>query len=128
MSNELDMTISPIAHAYTTDEEDVMRVEVLPEYSDALLRIENLSGLSILFWMSELDPQQRSTMQVHPMAEMDRPLYGVFAVRNPMRPNPIGVTEVELIRREGNSLYVRGLDAFDGSPVIDIKSGHHEHD
>lgn len=101
-----------------------MRIEVRPEYSDALLRVENRSGLSILFWMHELAPEQRDTMQVHPRGNRDRPLHGVFAVRSPMRPNPIGVTEVELVRREGNNLYVRGLDAFNGSPIIDIKSGH----
>lgn len=127
MSDGLDITIHPVAHAYETDEGDLMRLEVEPEYTDALLRIENRSRLSILFWMHELDPQQRQTMQVHPMGNRNVPLHGVFAVRSPMRPNPVGVTEVNLVRREGNSLYVRGLDAHDGSPIIDIKSGRGEH-
>ncbi|MBI4892075.1 MAG: SAM-dependent methyltransferase, partial [Acidobacteria bacterium] len=47
--------------------------------------------------------------------------HGVFATRYPGRPNPIGLTNVELIRREGNRLYVRGLDMLDGTPILDIK-------
>ncbi|UCH36661.1 MAG: SAM-dependent methyltransferase, partial [Armatimonadota bacterium] len=52
-----------------------------------------------------------------------RPLTGVFALHSPMRPNPIGMTRVRLVRRAGNRLVVEGLDALDGSPVLDIKSG-----
>jgi tRNA (Thr-GGU) A37 N-methylase len=52
---------------------------------------------------------------------MDMPLLGVFATRTNLRPNPIGLTLVELIKAEGNTLTVRGLDAFDGTPVLDVK-------
>jgi tRNA (Thr-GGU) A37 N-methylase len=50
-------------------------------------------------------------------------LRGVFSLRSPMRPNPIGLTRVRLLKKEGNTLLVEGLDALDGSPIIDIKSG-----
>jgi len=98
-------------------------IEVLPEYEDCLLRIEERSHLWVLFWMSQLDPEHRDVQQVHPGGNPENPLTGVFATHSPMRPNPIGMTRVRLISRDGLRLTVEGLDAFDGSPVIDIKSG-----
>ena len=60
-------------------------------------------------------------LQVHPRGDRSRPLRGLFAVRSPRRPNPIGVTTVRVRRVGGNVLEVVGLDALDGSPVLDIK-------
>ena len=60
-------------------------------------------------------------LQVHPRGDPGQPLRGVFAVRSPCRPNPIGVTTARVRRVEGNVLEVIGLDALDGSPVLDIK-------
>jgi tRNA-Thr(GGU) m(6)t(6)A37 methyltransferase TsaA len=57
----------------------------------------------------------------HPRGDRQRPKLGVFALHSPQRPNPIGVTEVELVRREGNVLHIRGLDAVNGTPVLDLK-------
>jgi tRNA-Thr(GGU) m(6)t(6)A37 methyltransferase TsaA len=57
----------------------------------------------------------------HPRGDRSRPKRGVFTLRSPRRPNPIGVTAVEVVSIEGNALTVRGLDAFNGTPVIDIK-------
>jgi tRNA-Thr(GGU) m(6)t(6)A37 methyltransferase TsaA len=71
--------------------------------------------------MHEIPKEERRTMKVHPRGRMDMPLLGIFATRTPYRPNPIGLTLVELLRVEGNVVTVRGLDAFDGTPVLDIK-------
>jgi tRNA-Thr(GGU) m(6)t(6)A37 methyltransferase TsaA len=60
-------------------------------------------------------------MKVHPRGRRDLPLLGVFATRTNLRPNPIGLTLVELVKVEGNILKVRGLDAYDGTPVLDVK-------
>jgi tRNA-Thr(GGU) m(6)t(6)A37 methyltransferase TsaA len=60
-------------------------------------------------------------MKLHPKGNPDNPLVGVFASRSPNRPNPIGVTRVKLLKVNGNILTVKGLDAFNGTPVIDIK-------
>ena len=60
-------------------------------------------------------------MKVHPRGRRDLPLLGIFATRTMLRPNPVGLTLVELVKVEGNVLTVRGLDAFDGTPVLDIK-------
>ena len=57
----------------------------------------------------------------YPRGDQSRPLHGVFALRSPRRPNPIGVTVAELVSIEGNVLHVRGLDAIDGTPVLDLK-------
>ena len=57
----------------------------------------------------------------HPRGDEDRPQLGVFALRSPRRPNPIGVTTVDLIAIEDNVLHVRGLDAINGTPVLDLK-------
>lgn len=60
-------------------------------------------------------------MKVHPRGREDLPLLGVFATRSKFRPNPIGLALVELMKVEDNVLTVRGLDAFDGTPVLDLK-------
>jgi tRNA-Thr(GGU) m(6)t(6)A37 methyltransferase TsaA len=59
----------------------------------------------------------------HPRGDTSRPRRGVFALRSPRRPNPIGLTEVQLVALEGDRLRVRGLDALNGTPVLDIKPG-----
>ena len=124
----LPITIDPVAHVIGPPEDAdgtqlEQIIEVLPEYEDCLLRIENRDYLWVLFWMSGLRPGQRDTLQVHPRGNRENPLTGVFATHAPMRPDPSGMTRVRLIARGGLRLTVEGLDAFDGSPVIDIKSG-----
>jgi tRNA (adenine37-N6)-methyltransferase len=109
--------------ARATDASDVMTIEVRPEFSEALLLIEEQKHLLVLYWMHKLSKQQRHVLQVHPQGDKAKPLHGVFCVHSPMRPNPIGLTRVELLKVEGNVLFVKGLDAFEGSPIIDIKSG-----
>ena len=65
--------------------------------------------------------QQAYDLQQHPKRDRSRPKRGVFALRSPQRPNAIGVTTVDLVRIEENVLYVKNLDAVDGTPVLDIK-------
>ncbi len=95
-------------------------VELEPRYAEGLLRIEEHSHLWILSWFHLGD---RDTLQVKPVRlDPDAPAYGVFGLRAYRRPNPIGLSLVELIRVEGNILHVKGVDAIDGTPVLDIKS------
>ncbi len=77
--------------------------------------------LEVFYWMHQLSPGDRKRLKVHPRGDRSRPLKGVFALRSPSRPNPIGATVVRLERIEGNRARVAGLDARDGSPIIDIK-------
>ncbi len=99
----------------------VSEVILLGKLAEALDGIEDFSHLFVVFWMNKISKEERKTMKVHPRGRGDMPLLGVFATRTPFRPNPIGLTLVELLKVERNVLTVRGLDAFDGTPVLDIK-------
>jgi tRNA-Thr(GGU) m(6)t(6)A37 methyltransferase TsaA len=91
-------------------------VKILPEFELGLTDIEGFSHL-IIIW--EFDRSTEFELLGTPPCD-DQP-HGVFATRSPRRPNPIGLTVVELLRREGPLLHVRGLDMLDGTPVLDIK-------
>lgn len=103
-------------------------IEILPEYEPALQGIDGFSHLIVLFFMHRLDADARRMLQVKPRGLLqygltldELPTIGVFACDAPSRPNPIGLSVVRLLRRTGTRLVVRGLDALDGSPVLDIK-------
>ncbi len=96
-------------------------VIINPDLIPALEGIAEYSHVFVLFWLSEVTAEQRKVLKVHPRGRKDLPLMGAFAVRTNLRPNPIGLTLVELVKVEGNVLTVRGLDAFNGTPVLDIK-------
>ena len=87
----------------------------------ALDGIEDFSHLLVLYWAHRIPPQGRSLTKVHPRGRDSLPLVGVFCTCSPARPNPICLTPVRLLKRTANVLEVEGLDALDGSPLIDIK-------
>ncbi len=91
-------------------------IEIDPAYEEGLLDIDTFSHLLVIvsFHLSTERP-----LRVHPPGQSR--VRGVFASRSPHRPNAIGVLTLELMRREGRELYVRGLDVLDGTPVLDIK-------
>jgi tRNA-Thr(GGU) m(6)t(6)A37 methyltransferase TsaA len=91
-------------------------IEIRDDLEAGLGDIEGFSHLFVL-WL--FDRVERAELVAHPPSD-DRP-HGVFATRSPQRPNPIGLTVVELLRREGTTLHVRGIDMLDGTPVLDIK-------
>ena len=91
-------------------------VEVLPEFAPALLSIEKHSHLWVMAW---IDRGERDLLQVIPRGGTE--LHGVFAVRSPARPNPIGLTAAKLIERRGLGLHLDLLDFIDGTVVLDIK-------
>ena len=91
-------------------------IEVLPEFEAGLQDVE---GFSHLFVIWAFDRSEGYALVGTPPTD-DRP-HGVFATRSPRRPNPIGLTVVELLGREGARLRVRGLDMLDGTPVLDLK-------
>ena len=88
-------------------------------FADALLGVEAGSDLVVIYFAHRAD---NDVLQVHPRGNPERPLRGVFATRSPARPNPIGLTTVRVEAIDGNVLEVVGLDAIDGTPVLDIKS------
>ncbi|MFH1003315.1 MAG: tRNA (N6-threonylcarbamoyladenosine(37)-N6)-methyltransferase TrmO [Chloroflexota bacterium] len=99
----------------------VSEIVIDPSLAEALDNLEEFSHIIVLYWMNQAMTDGELTVKTHPMGKKDRPLVGRFATRSPHRPNPVGKTVARLLRRQGNVLTVEGLDAFDGSPVIDIK-------
>lgn len=96
-------------------------IEILPELEAGLTDIEGFSHLIVL-WVFDRQISDGNTefeLLAAPPSD-DRP-HGVFATRSPRRPNPIGLTVVELLRREGRLLHVRGIDMLDETPILDIK-------
>ncbi|HWC99061.1 MAG TPA: tRNA (N6-threonylcarbamoyladenosine(37)-N6)-methyltransferase TrmO [Candidatus Sulfopaludibacter sp.] len=91
-------------------------LEIRPEFEEGLLDVE---GFSHLFVIWAFDRADGCALIGRPPTD-DRP-HGVFATRSPRRPNPIGLTVVELLGREGRMLRVRGIDMLDGTPILDIK-------
>ncbi len=91
-------------------------LEILPEYAAGLADVE---GFSHLFVIWAFDRSEGFSLEARPPSD-NRP-HGVFATRSPRRPNPIGLTVVELLRRNGAKLHVRGVDMLDGSPILDLK-------
>jgi len=99
---------------------DRSTITVHAEYADGLLALGSCEKLHILFCFDRA-LAKKVPLHQHPMGDRGLPVRGVFALRSPHRPNPIGLTTVTLLRVEGNVLTVSGLDAWDGTPVLDIK-------
>lgn len=91
------------------------------DMSEYLEGLEEFSHIVVVFWMHKSPVKGSPPSKVHPKGRADLPLVGLFATRAPYRPNPLGVSTVKLVERRGNILIVKGLDALDGTPVIDIK-------
>src|SRR5438094_244662 len=95
------------------------------QYAAALREIEGFSHVWILFWMDQVSEAGRERYREAPVSSLDEApgsmAVGLFATRTQNRPNPIGMTAVRLIARTEGRLRVSGLDALDGSPVLDIK-------
>ena len=93
------------------------RVEVFPEFAEGLRDLEGFSHIYLLYLFDRAGPPR---LRVKPyLQDVER---GVFATRAPCRPNPIGLSVVELLRLEGNVFHVDGLDVLDGTPLLDIKA------
>jgi len=95
---------------------EVSVVEIYGEFADGLKDVEQFSHLFMLYWCGRADREKLQTYTPH-----GTEIRGVFACRSPSRPNPIAICIVKLLKREGNCLHVQGLDAIDGSYLLDIK-------
>jgi tRNA-Thr(GGU) m(6)t(6)A37 methyltransferase TsaA len=103
------------------DRSRTSKIIVNGEIVEALDGLSSYSHLFVLFWLNQIKDDERKTLKVHPRGKKDLPLSGVFAVRTMLRPNPIGLTIVEIVDVQSNVLTIRGLDAYNGTPVLDIK-------
>ncbi len=127
MLSEEKIVLTPIGHVKTDamgnqvkDKSRISQIILRENLVEGLDGIEGFSHIFVLFWLNEVVNKPRG-LKFHPRGRLDMPLLGVFALRTNLRPNPIGLTLVELLKVVGNVLTIRGLDAFDGTPVLDIK-------
>ncbi|MFX1418703.1 MAG: tRNA (N6-threonylcarbamoyladenosine(37)-N6)-methyltransferase TrmO [Promethearchaeota archaeon] len=119
------LQIKPIGFVerQSADEDDkdrslISKIVINESLTKALDSIEDFSHIYVIFWMDKI---QDTSYLHHPGKSQDSKPVGIFATRAPIHPNPIGLTLVELIRREKNILWVKGLDAYENTPVLDIK-------
>ncbi len=125
----MDINLTPIgfvrnsiAEPSKEDGQSVTSEIVINEnLKEALSRLDEFSHIIVIYWMHRIPAGERSITQVHPRRNPKLPLVGVFASRSPARPNPIGLSTVKLLERRDNVLKVVGLDAINGTPVLDIK-------
>ena len=133
----MEIVFRPVGYVIVDQPDEVVReshggvegyIEILPEYEPALKGLEGFSHIIVIAYMHKVSSEQRSVLTVRPrrwvklgIGEHGLPEIGVFASDSPHRPNPIAVTIVELLAVEGRRLKVRGLDLYNGTPVLDIK-------
>jgi tRNA-Thr(GGU) m(6)t(6)A37 methyltransferase TsaA len=103
------------------DVESTIRLDASRFTSDVLAGLDDFSHLDIVYFFDRVDESQINLGSRHPRNRSDWPLVGIFAQRAKARPNRLGITTCELVRVSGLSVVVRGLDAIDGTPVLDIK-------
>ncbi|KXK13749.1 MAG: putative tRNA (adenine(37)-N6)-methyltransferase [Chloroflexi bacterium OLB14] len=126
----MKITLSPIAYVKNTRKEieddnwgNVISIIELDSKFDeeSLAEIETFSHAEIIFYFHLVDENKIETKSRHPRNDRTLPKVGIFAQRGKNRPNRIGSTVVKILKRVGNQLYVQGLDAIDGTPILDIK-------
>lgn len=97
-------------------------LEIFPAYRDGLMGLAGFSHLIVLYWFDRNDtPAKRATLKVHPRGDRRNPLTGVFATRSPRRPNLLGLSVCKIKSVEAGKILVDKIDAFNETPIIDIK-------
>ena len=95
-------------------------LDILPRWEAALAGIEDYSHLLVIFWLDQVK-RARAPRVFAPEGRAELPEVGLFATRTPRRPNPLGISTPRLSRRDGPTLWVSGIDAWPGTPIIDVK-------
>jgi len=117
---EKNYTLHPVGRVEKTEEST--RIRIFPRYADALLGLGDWSHVNVLYWFDQNDTEERrGILKVHPRGDRENPLTGVFACRAPVRPNLIALSVCRIERLEENVIHLDGIDAFDGTPVLDLK-------
>lgn len=116
----VESPIKDLAQAVRQSDEGAPAVTVVldPRVLDAITGLQPGTELMLLTWLDRAD---RSVLKNHPRRDPSRPITGVFCTRSPNRPNPIGLHRVRVTAINGNRLELEGLEAVDGTPVLDIK-------
>ena len=105
--------------AYNKWRETESKIIICEEYQEALYRLDEFSHIEVIFYLHQMN--EKFKIKTHPTGNPEYPLMGAFATRTPNRPSRIALSTCKLQGINGNVLKVKGLDAYDGSPVIDIK-------
>ena len=112
--------VNPIGHVRVQDGKTQIALDT--KYQDGLLRLDDFSHVWVIWWFDRNDsPEQRGVLQVVPRRDPRNPRSGVFATRAPVRPNLVGLTLCRIISVRDNILEVDGIDAYPGTPVLDLK-------
>ena len=93
-------------------------IEIFPDYLEAMADIRPGEKIVVLYFFHQAD---RSILKVYPRGNRSRGLTGVFSTRSPMRPNPIAISEVKVLSVKPGLIEIKGVDALDGTPIVDIK-------
>jgi formylmethanofuran dehydrogenase subunit E len=131
-SRPAQITLTPIGHVRRDtpapagagafiDPAAPARLVILPDFAAGLDGIEAYSHLIVLCWFDRATRPDRLDAPIHPEGRADLPSVGLFATRSPHRPNPIALATPRLLSRDGHTLTVSGLDAWDGTPILDLK-------
>jgi tRNA (adenine37-N6)-methyltransferase len=113
-------TVHSIGSVNKTERETTIVLD--KKYQPGLLGLDGFSHIWVFWWFDRNDtPERRAVLQVHPRGNPDNPLSGVFATRSPRRPNLIALTLCQVISVRENVVRVEKIDAFDGTPILDIK-------
>ena len=122
MRREATLRFVGVVRRFRSLPRSVSELDIFQEYCQGLHKLEDFSHIIVFYWLHLRDNQaHRSTVRVIPRRHHGAPEVGVFASRSPSRPNPIGFSVVELLKIESCKIFVKGLDAANRSPVIDIK-------
>lgn len=107
---------------YVEKHNGITTVVLKQQYLPGLLRLDDFSHVWVIWWFDQNDtPEMREILQVHPRRDSHNPLSGVFATNAPVRPNLIGLTLCKIIAVNENVVEIDSIDAFDGTPVLDLK-------
>ena len=114
--------VSPIGKVHNKKGK-LVQLEIYEKYLPALDRMEYCSHVVVLWWFHKNDtPEKRKILKVHPRGNKNNPLTGVFATHSPVRPNLIAITTCKILSVKDGIVTIEGIDAFDDTPIIDLKS------
>jgi tRNA-Thr(GGU) m(6)t(6)A37 methyltransferase TsaA len=120
MTNETRYQLDPVGRV--GEDQGRTFLEIEPELVDAIDGLEPGRSIWVFWWFDRNDtPEKRAILKVHPRGDQSRPLRGVFATRSPVRPNLIAMTLCKIVGIEGSRIEVEAIDAFRGTPILDIK-------
>ena len=115
-----EFKVCPIGHVRKSDDRVLIMLD--KQYQPGLLGLEGFSHIHVIWWFDKNDtPARRSILQVHPRGDQSNPLTGVFACRAPVRPNLIALSLCKVLTVKDSVVVIDKIDAFDGTPVLDIK-------